>query len=350
MPMAGWCLWPLIAGLGKISDPPGLVASFYVTGSWGLAWLLGRIWLGSAEARLALMRALAWSGLANLPVAIIEGTRPAMLYGVVYGPHPFRFDGIERYIGYRPLGFFEDGNLYGLWSGLAAFAALCLARHGAAASRGWIALAAINVAIALAAQSVGAIVLLGVGIALLWLWQRPLFLPFMAAAAAGSILLAGVHLSGVVPVQSIARTPAGERAIAVMRSIGRGSFLWRVSQDAKTLPLFKQHPLIGTARWDWWRPMKTRPWGQGLLLVGQYGLIGLVLAWGALVAACAAAFVRLRRDAKQGAEDAALPLAIIALLALVDAMLNAFFFFPAIVAAGAIATTAVARRGDSAVA
>lgn len=348
LPMAGWCLWPLIAGVGRESDPSALVASLYITGSWGMAWLLGRIWLGGAEGRLALMRALALSGLANLPVAIIEGTRPAMLYGLVYGPHPYRFDGIDRYIGYRPLGFFENGNLYGLWSALAAFAALWIARRDLPGRR-WIALVVLNVVIALASQSIGAILLLGAGLGLLWLWRRPFFLPAMAAAAAGSILLAAVHLSGVIPLQSIARTPAGERAIAAMRAIGRGSLLWRVSQDAKALPIVKQHPWIGSARWDWWRPIRTRPAGQAMLLIGQFGLIGLMLAWGGLIAACGTALVRLRHKGERGAAgDAALPLAIIVLLALADAALNAFFFFPAVVAAGAIAATALGRRPERA--
>jgi hypothetical protein len=337
LPMAAWCVWPLFDGLGGGNDPPSWVSALYVTGAWGLPWLIGRVWFEANEGRLAVARAVALSGLANLPVALVEAFRPGWFYGLLYGPHPFRFDGVDRYVGHRPIGFFENGNLYGLWAALAAFAALALLRNREVKGRRWVALAAINVAIALASQSVGAIILLGIGLALLAIWRLPAFLPLLAGAAVLLLLAAAVHFSGLVPVQSLARTPAGERVIGAMRGIGRGSLLWRVSQDSKTLATIAAHPIGGTGQWDWWRPYRTRPWGQATLLLGQYGIIGLLLAWGALIAACAAALVRRRQSGDRLSNDPALPLAIMVLLALADAGLNAFFFFPAILAAGAIA-------------
>lgn len=338
VPMLAWCIWPLVDGLGTTADPAPAVASLYVGGSWGLPWLIGRVWLAGSDGELALIRAIALSGLANLPLALIEGTRPAMLYGIIYGPHPFRFDGVRRYIGYRPIGFLEHGNLYGLWAALAAFAALWLLRYRKApGGHWWVAVAILDILIALASQSVGAVILLALGLVLLMMWRWHLFMPALAAAGALLLLIGAVHLSGIVPVRSIAQTPAGVRAIAEMRAIGRGSFLWRVSQDTKSLASVAAHPIGGTGRWDWWRQYGTRPWGQALLLIGQYGLAGFLLAWGALVSACVAAFVRLREWGDRLPRDTALPLAIIVLLALADATLNAFFFSPAILAAGAIA-------------
>ncbi len=337
LPMAGWCLWPLIEGVVTGGSPPGWLATLYVTSAWGIPWLIGRVWLSGAGGERDLLRAIALSGAANLPVAIVEGVRPAWLYTMIYGPQPFQTDGVQRYIGYRPLGFMEDGNLYGLWTALAAFSAVALLRDPENRGRGWLALAAVNILVALAAQSAGAIILFGIGLVLLTLWRRPAFLPALAGAAALLVVAAAAHLSGIVPVQALARTPAGQHLIGEMRSIGRESLLWRVSQDAKTLGAIAAHPIAGTGRWDWWRSYGTRPWGQATLLLGQYGLIGLVLAWGALVSACIAAFARLRRQTERATDTAALPLAILVLLALVDAALNAFFFFPAILAAGAIA-------------
>ena len=89
LPMLGWCLWPLVDGVWVSAAPPSWVATLYVLGSWGLPWLIGRVWLAGPENMLALTRALALSGLANLPVAVIEGMRPPMLYELVYGRHPF---------------------------------------------------------------------------------------------------------------------------------------------------------------------------------------------------------------------------------------------------------------------
>jgi hypothetical protein len=339
LPMAAWCVWPLIDGIGQAADPPSWIASLCVTGAWGLPWLIGRLWFAGSDGQLAVARAVALSGLANVPVALVEAFRPGWFYGLLYGPHPFRFDGIDRYVGYRPIGFLENGNVYGLWAALAAFAALALLRDRDERGRRWVALAILNVAIALASQSVGAIILLGVGLALLTMWRSPVFLPLLAGAAVLLVLAAAVHFSGLVPVQSLARTPAGQQIIGAMRGIGRGSFLWRVSQDSKTLATIAAHPIAGTAQWDWWRPYGTRPWGQATLLLGQYGVVGLLLAWGALITACAAALMRLRQWGDRLNSDPALPLAIMVLLALADAGLNAFFFFPAILAAGAIAAS-----------
>ena len=338
LPMLGWCLWPLVDGVWVSAAPPSWVATLYVLGSWGLPWLIGRVWLAGPENMLALTRALALSGLANLPVAVIEGMRPPMLYELVYGRHPFANDGAARYLGYRPVGFLEHGTLYGLWAALAAFAAVWLVfQNRDAGDRRWLVLAILNVVVALASQSTGAIMLLVVGLGLLAAWRSTVFVPALAFAGAVLLFAAAVHLSGIVPVESIGRSPAGERVISAMRAIGRGSFLWRVSQDAKTLKGATAHPIGGTGQWDWWRPYHTRPWGQALLLVGQYGLVGLLLAWGGLIAASIVAFARLRKPHHPVRGDASLPLAIIVLLALADAGLNAFFFSLATVAAGAIA-------------
>ena len=339
LPMAGWCLWPLLDHVGS-ANPPALLASLYLTGAWGLPWLIGRVWFPGADGARALTRGIALSGLANVPVAIIEGLRPPMLYGLVYGPHPYRFDGINRYVGYRPIGFLENGNLYGLWAALAAFAALSLLRDKETSSRRWIALAIVNVIVALASQSVGAIILLAIGAALLAVWRSRIVMPAVISAAMLLLIAAAVHLSGILPIRELAQTPAGEHLIGLMRSIGRGSFLWRISQDTKTLPTITAHPWLGTGQWDWWRPYHTRPWGQPILLIGQYGLIGLTLAWGSLLIPCAVALKRARDQF-----NPALPLGILVLLALADAGLNAFFFSPAILAAGAIAVT---RKGKGA--
>ena len=340
LPMALWCLWPLVDGLLSPDPAPSpWLSSLYVTGAWGLPWLIGRMWFADASGGLILAQGLAVSGIACLPIALVEGVRPAMLYGLLYGDHPFRFDGVQRYVGYRPIGFFENGNLYGLWTALCALVAVWLAVNFRRLDRGWIwgLVAVVNLLIALASQSVGALILLLVGMALLLMWRLSWVLPLVATAAAALFILGIVHLSGVIPLQSLVREGVGQKVVGAFREVGRGSFTWRVSQDTKTLGTVAAAPFGGTARWDWWRSYNTRPWGQALLLIGQYGLIGFALAWGSLAVAAGAGLVRLRRGADRLDKGSALPLAIITLLALTDAVLNAFFFSPAILAAGAVA-------------
>jgi hypothetical protein len=355
VPMALWCGWPIVAGaIAGGGDPAPFVAALYLAGAWGAPWLIGRIWFADREGGVILIRGLALSGLALAPIAIVESFRPPMLYGLLYGPHPFRYDGINRYIGYRPLGFLENGNLFGLWATIGALAAIWLARRPAPRDerRFWIIVAAVTTGVAIAAQSVGALVLLALGVAIMLSWNVPIVLPAVAAVAAGVLALAAVHFSGVMPIQTLARGHTGQQAIGTLRAIGRGSFAWRVSQDIRTLPGATATPIAGSSRWDWWRRFGTRPWGQPLLIIGQYGLIGWGLAWGGLALAAIAGLRRYRRWGDRVDDGTAVPLALVVLLTLADALLNAFFFSAAILAAGAIAArprpSRVARRSRGA--
>jgi len=203
IPMVLWCLWPLIDSyLTAEARPSGPVATFYVTGGWGLSWVLGRIWFAETESRVLLLKAAAWSGLACLPFALLEGAGIASVYDVLYGPHPFYLDGLQRYVGFRPIGLFEHGNQYGIWVSLAALAAVWLAL---AVSVGWrrrigfVLVALVTTAIAFAAQSVGAIVLLLAGLCILVVWRLRATVPLLIAALCGIAVLLALQLSGIVP-------------------------------------------------------------------------------------------------------------------------------------------------------
>lgn len=340
VPMALWCLWPLIAGLAAANPAPApLVATLYVTGCWGLPWLIGRIWIATPADRTALLTAIVWSGAVLLPVAVVEGVAGPFLYDALYGPHPFRTDGMVRYLGYRPLALFENGNQYGIWIAVAALAATwtALLRGQGRSGRG-IVLWLVVTAMAVAGQSVGALLLAGMGAAFLALRGRAFVRP-LALAGAGSVLLLGaVHLSGIVPLEHIARdTAVGQRVLATVRGVGRGSFTWRLSQDAKVLPAIHAAPLAGHARWDWFRPFGTRPWGLAMLILGQFGAIGLCLAFGSVIAPALAVLFRRSGYGAWASDEDALPLAVIVLVALADATLNSFVYLPAILIAGAIA-------------
>ncbi len=346
-PIALWCIWPLLASaLVDDARPAGWIAALYLGGTWGVPWLLGRVYLASLDGRLVFLRGFVVAGLACLPFSLYEGVFGPTLYGAVYETHPFRFDGDERYVGYRPIGFFEHGNQFAIWIALAALGALWLAlvsRHAPDARRNRPArrhavTAATLVAMALASQSVGAIALLGVGVAFLFgsrhVRPRGVVLALVAAGAIGG----GVYLSGAVPLARIAKeTAIGRSVVDAVRATGRGSFTWRVAQDQKLLPEAMARPATGHAQWDWWRAKATRPWGLVLLVVGQFGLIGAALAFGTLLwPACRAAW-----DAPRGNpwRAAAMPLvlATLVVLAVLDSVLNAFVFLPIVMVASGLA-------------
>ena len=339
-PIVLWCLWPAVsAAFAAEPRPMPLLAVGYLAAAWGLPWLLGRLYFASPEGRLLLVKGLVLSALACLPFSLVEGALGPVVYDAVYETHPFRADGAVRYVGFRPLAFFENGNQFGLWISLSALAALWLAISSGAARWRWA--AAILVAMALAAQSVGAIALLALGAAGLWISTR--MRPRLLASGAAVLIAIGgaVYLTGAIPFQAIAKdTGWGREIVNSLRGAGRGSFTWRIAQDQKLLADAVGRPLTGSAQWDWWRAKDTRPWGLSLLIVGQFGLGGLLLALATLLGpALRSAWVAPGAGAWRP-EGLPLLLASIAALTVIDALLNSFVFFPAIVAAGGLAAGA----------
>jgi hypothetical protein len=199
------------------------------------------------------------------------------------------------------------------------------------------AVAALGLAVALASQSVGAILLLGAGLTLLWTLGRPLTRSLLPLFFLLVVLSGSIYLSGAIPLRAIAEnTVGGHQVVNFFRSLGRGSFTWRVARDQRALPLIDEHMVLGAAQWDWWRPNDERPWGLAVLVIGQFGLVGLALVFSALLTPILRVLA-LRKYAGAWTRSAAPALAVIVLMAIGDAMLNSFFFYPAILAAAALA-------------
>jgi hypothetical protein len=330
LPMALWCLWPLgqWSVVDTDPDPQAWIASLYLAAAWGAPWFLGRIYFSGDDGGKRLITAIVAGLVVIAPIALVESIFGPTVYGWFYDLHPFRFDGVQRYIGFRPLVFFEDGNQYGIWVAVTALAAIWL-WQSTPPSRLRTRLAAIAVLgliIALMSQSVGAIVLLCAGLALSWTMGNPLIRRVLLWSLLLMALGGAIYLSGALPLRAIAENTAiGRQVVDIIRSSGRGSFNWRIARDQAALPLIGEHPVLGVAQWNWWRRNGERPWGLALLILGQFGLIGLVLAFSSLLTPAIRAFVNHRHVGTWRLTPAA-------------PMLNSFFFYPAILAAGALAS------------
>jgi hypothetical protein len=272
------------------------------------------------------------------PVALVEGIPGPRVYGWLYEPHPFRFDGQERYFGFRPLAFFENGNQYGIWVAATALAAIWLWRSTALGRSGlWpMVVAALGLVVALASQSIGAICLLCAGLFFCWavgfrLMRQMSVLGLLLILAGGAI-----YLTGKLPLRQFAENTAiGHKVVNLARISGRGSLIWRIARDQSALKLIREYPIAGTARWDWWRGNGERPWGLWLLILGQFGFIGLLLASSVLLVPVLNIFTDKR---SLHWAQVSVPLAAIVFMAVADALLNSFFFYPAIVASAALAS------------
>jgi len=337
VPMVLWCLWPIGQWpFVENPEPQPLIASLYLGAAWGAPWLLGRVYFWGSDGASQLINSMvAWMAVIA-PIALIEGTYGPKVYEWFYEAHPFRADGAQRYLGFRPLGFFEHGNQYGIWVATTTLTAIWLWQTPSNSPvRGRLAaLAVLCFAIALMSQSLGAILLLFLGLVLSLTighspmrWVLPLILLLTVSGGA-------VYLSGKLPLRGLAEnTSIGRQMVEIIRSSGRGSLTWRIARDQKALPLIIAHPIVGTAKWDWWRNNNERPWSLALLILGQFGLIGFVLAFGSLLMQALRALA-IKPHSWNIYPTA--PLAVIVLMASADALLNSFFFYPAILAAGAL--------------
>lgn len=338
VPIVLWCLSPLAAFLvGKPTSPPAWVSVIYLTGSWGLTWTLGRAYFDGPDGLRQLAGGVVWAGLAYLPVAVLEGVWGPTVYGWVFAVHPYRLDGAERYVGYRPMGFLEHGNQYGMWMAGAALIAVVLAMSRGRRWWDWVSASVLLVA-AVASQSVGAILLLGVGLGCLgamWVVSARV----LVLGIAGVVVLGlAVYATSLTPLRNAAKdNPLGQRVVQVLRDAGRHSLAWRLSLDERHLRHASKDWMAGSGRWDWWdRPdgPSGRPWGLWQLILGQYGAVAVLAAAGVWSVGSLRSLWRMPSHVV-GVHGA---LAALLLITVADGVLNSFVLLPLLLAAGGLAS------------
>ena len=74
-----------------------------------------------------------------------------------------------------------------------------------------------------------------------------------------------------------------------------------------------------------------------MLLLGQFGAVGLMLCFGSVLWPALRAFWQAPRASAWRPEGMPLLLATVIALAMLDALMNSFMFFPAILIAGSLA-------------
>lgn len=334
--LIAFCLWPFsLIALSDYSILNCASDSAYLLASWACSWLIGRLIFSDDDGREMLLRSMAWSGVVLIPASLIEGVVGPTIYSRIYGEHAFLLEGSSRYLGYRPLAFFEHGNQFGIWTAMAALAWIILVRNGRHSNRISTALLVVTVAAAVASQSVGAIALLLLGAFALFINSQKLRRVGLVIGVMIAVV-GGVYLSGAIPIEKLARNTAiGQETIRLLRATGRDTIGYRISRDQMALSMIHKAPLSGYGVWDWWRPLGSHPWGLPLLIAGQFGVVSLGLSMIAILGATARAV---------GSNDKRrIALAIIVLMSLIDAGLNSYIYFPLVVAAGAISAAAPKR-------
>jgi hypothetical protein len=341
-----WCVWPIAQSLfADKQEPSGLAQAAYLIGAWGTPWLLGRAYFSTAADQLRLIKVITLACTLYLPISIIEGVWGPFLHEYFYAANAFRYIGIDRYVGYRPIGFLEDGNQFGVVIALTSVLGVWLARLAIGPNAKFYKTQALLLCLmTLAAQSVGAIGLAIVGVMLIFLWDQ---LNAKLALIASIVTFTTISLMYVLTADVgnwMWNSSLGQALVSFTKSIGRGSFAWRVWADQAALATVRDQIFFGTGNWAWWRQASIRPWGLPQVLVGQFGLVAVLVAFTAIFSGAIAHIFGSSRELTRQPRGGGLVLSIVLILAFLDALLNSFVYFPLLLIGGALASKVPSLR------
>ncbi len=348
--VAVFCLAPLLpACAGHIAFFQAVRDISYLLLAWGVPYVLGRLYFPDLASLRILSSAFLIVGVAYLPLCLLEGIFGPFIYTLAYGFQPYREDGMQRYFGYRPIGFFEDGNQLGMVLAGAAIVAIWRFRSNDLPKfkglPGWLVPVALALA-AIAAQSVGAVLLLMAGLVILELTSR-----FRSKLLIGLILLAilsffTLRMANVFSAHHIGRdTAVGRFAAQFLQSAGRSSLGWRMVVDERHIKTALAHVFTGNGEWNWWRDGNERPWGLWLLILGMYGVTALAAVYALLTLPLALLPRQLPARCWKSEHPSAAALAMLMAMTGVDSLLNGALFLPVLLATSALLGAGLPQRG-----
>jgi hypothetical protein len=359
-PMFCWCLLPIAAVLVNGQHlAAGLAQTRYLALAWGVPYGLGRIYLGGGESLRRLGLSLVLAGLLYVPLGLREFVRGPFLYDLVYGSHPYRFDGAALSLGHRPLVFLEHGNQLGMWIASAAVSAAWLWRSRRlptiARIPGGFAAAAL-VAACLAFQSHSAVGLMLAVLVPLILTRWSLPLPKSAYAGIGVVvlLLAVAGTTAVLAAETGGWSELRGKVRDAFREIGKSSFTWRLARAEENLPRVAQRPVLGWSRPDWSIAedgtfLDPAALGLWLMTLGMFGAVGLACSTATVLLPVGEVIRKLPTSAWTGGPCSAVALtAVLLVINSLDLMLNSVLLLPLLAGAGGINSwSAEIRRARS---
>ncbi len=279
--MGMWLIAPI---LSAIANPDrfaeGCLGEMYQLLAWGSPYLIGRLYFTNAESLRLAAKAFVIGGLAYIPLCILENIIGPRLYVWVYGYLPYQMNGAQRFFGYRPVVFLENGNQLGIWMATATLIALWLWKRKTATSILGIPIAPVAISLLLVTilcQSTGAILLLFSLIPFVFVDPRYLSRSFGIALVLAILAFAAFRIANIVSVHDLVQqNPTAHAVDGYMKSIGKQSLGWRLSEDERHIDKALEEPILGFGQWNWWQEGIERPWSLWLLVFGLYGSVGLI--------------------------------------------------------------------------
>ena len=124
IPMFLFCWSPLVTsllnGINGIGIYDGLSMVLGQIVSWGLPYLIGRIYFFDMEGMRELAVGMFVGGIIYIPLCWLEMRMSPQLHVWVYGYHQHAFGQALRWWGYRPMVFMQHGLMVGMWMSMTA--------------------------------------------------------------------------------------------------------------------------------------------------------------------------------------------------------------------------------------
>ena len=278
LPMAVYCLTPFFSSVcNDLGMYDGISASLANIVTWGLPYLIGRVYFVSADALRELATAVFIGGLAYIPLCLFEVRMSPQLHGLVYGAQ-HRWGGM-RMGGWRPSVFLDSGLQLGMWMTVATLIGVCLWRSRLlpklydVPAGGWVTMLGITTILC---RSTGALALLMIGLACLWFTRASL----TRLALIGLLAIAPAYLFTRVAglwdgteITNLAAKLDADRA---------QSFQFRLDNEDMLVAKAMQSPIVGWGGWGRSRIYdesgKDLSITDGLWIIelGTHGLLGLI--------------------------------------------------------------------------
>ncbi|MFM9265544.1 O-antigen ligase domain-containing protein [Tychonema sp. BBK16] len=130
VPILICCLCPIASQITNGGSPLSPTLNQIVT--WGLPYLLGRLYINNLDGIRQLAIGIFAGALAYIPFTLIEGIRGPIMHQTVYGVNAFNdWSQARRMGGWRPVVFMQHGLMVGLWMMTAALIGFWLWQTGA---------------------------------------------------------------------------------------------------------------------------------------------------------------------------------------------------------------------------
>jgi tetratricopeptide (TPR) repeat protein len=278
LPIVGWCFGPFFTALtNDLGAYEGLSSMVEMIVSWGLPYYIGRIYMTDLASIRDLCVGIVIGGLIYCPFCLVEIRMSPVFQGWIYGVD--HWEGV-RYGGYRPRVFLVNGLELGMWMTNATFLAYQLWVCRGIKMLGGIKFGWLLIGLGLTTllcKSTGALILLSMGVAAIWLARRtkrswPVWLLIL-----------------IPPSYEVCRTFnlwSGRELVSIAKdTVGADraqSFEYRLEMEDMLVAKALQRPVFGWGRFnraniisDTGKVLTVQD-GFWIIAMGLFGTVGLV--------------------------------------------------------------------------